>query len=192
MAGAAVRGLIDRHDLVATLDRAARERVTIISAPAGSGRRRCCTPGPAGERDEREAASCPVGLVGDPDQGAEPTSVAEGQAGQIEQQQPGTAGDGAAPLGQAVGGGQIQFLRRPQDRDPGTGTCRLGGPMTGHEELRADGLLVILGGIDPHVRLMGFARGPVPATMTKQPAHITQACEADLRWMVRKAGYGPS
>ncbi|MBG0850366.1 AAA family ATPase [Streptomyces spinoverrucosus] len=31
-------GLIDRHDLVATLDLAARQRVTIISAPAGSGK----------------------------------------------------------------------------------------------------------------------------------------------------------
>ncbi|MCX5562408.1 LuxR C-terminal-related transcriptional regulator [Streptomyces sp. NBC_00038] len=31
-------GLIDRHDLVATLDLAARRRVTIISAPAGSGK----------------------------------------------------------------------------------------------------------------------------------------------------------
>ena len=33
-----MQGLIDRHDLVATLDRAARKRVTIISAPAGSGK----------------------------------------------------------------------------------------------------------------------------------------------------------
>lgn len=30
-------GLIDQHDLGATLDLAARQRVTIISAPAGSG-----------------------------------------------------------------------------------------------------------------------------------------------------------
>ena len=37
-AGAARSGLIDRHDLVATLDRAAGKRVTIISAPAGSGK----------------------------------------------------------------------------------------------------------------------------------------------------------
>ncbi len=37
-AGTAVQGLIDRHDLVATLDRAAAKRVTIISAPAGSGK----------------------------------------------------------------------------------------------------------------------------------------------------------
>ena len=37
-AGAARQGLIDRHDLVATLDRAAGNRVTIISAPAGSGK----------------------------------------------------------------------------------------------------------------------------------------------------------
>ena len=32
------RGLIGRHYLVATLDRAARRRVTIISAPASSGK----------------------------------------------------------------------------------------------------------------------------------------------------------
>jgi LuxR family transcriptional regulator, maltose regulon positive regulatory protein len=37
-AGAVRSGLIDRHDLVATLDRAAGRRVTIISAPAGSGK----------------------------------------------------------------------------------------------------------------------------------------------------------
>jgi LuxR family transcriptional regulator, maltose regulon positive regulatory protein len=37
-AGAARQELIDRHDLVAALDRAAAMRVTIISAPAGSGK----------------------------------------------------------------------------------------------------------------------------------------------------------
>jgi LuxR family transcriptional regulator, maltose regulon positive regulatory protein len=37
-AGAARQELIHRHDLVATLDRAAGKRVTIISAPAGSGK----------------------------------------------------------------------------------------------------------------------------------------------------------
>ena len=31
-------GLIERHDLVATLDRAAEKQVTVISAPAGSGK----------------------------------------------------------------------------------------------------------------------------------------------------------
>jgi LuxR family maltose regulon positive regulatory protein len=36
--GAARRGLIDRHDLVGMLDRAAGKQVTIISAPAGSGK----------------------------------------------------------------------------------------------------------------------------------------------------------
>ncbi len=35
---AARPGLIDRHDLVAALDRAAGKQVTIISAPAGSGK----------------------------------------------------------------------------------------------------------------------------------------------------------
>jgi LuxR family maltose regulon positive regulatory protein len=38
VAGAARSGLIDRRDLVAALDQAARKRVTIISAPAGSGK----------------------------------------------------------------------------------------------------------------------------------------------------------
>jgi LuxR family transcriptional regulator, maltose regulon positive regulatory protein len=37
-AGAARQRLIDRHDLVATLDRAVGKQVTIISAPAGSGK----------------------------------------------------------------------------------------------------------------------------------------------------------
>jgi LuxR family maltose regulon positive regulatory protein len=36
--GVARQPLIDRHDLIATLDRAAGHRVTIISAPAGSGK----------------------------------------------------------------------------------------------------------------------------------------------------------
>jgi LuxR family transcriptional regulator, maltose regulon positive regulatory protein len=36
--GAPRQGLIDRHDLVATLDREAGKQVTIISAPAGSGK----------------------------------------------------------------------------------------------------------------------------------------------------------
>jgi hypothetical protein len=31
-------GLIDRHDLVAALDHAAEKKMTIISAPAGSGK----------------------------------------------------------------------------------------------------------------------------------------------------------
>ncbi len=35
---AARQGLIDRHDLIAALDRAVAKRVTIISAPAGSGK----------------------------------------------------------------------------------------------------------------------------------------------------------
>ena len=42
-------------------------------------------------RDEGETAPCRVGVVGDPDEGAEPAGVAEGQAGQIEQQQPSQA-----------------------------------------------------------------------------------------------------
>src|SRR5215204_4282191 len=40
-------GLIDRHDLVAAVDHAAEKKMTIISAPAGSGRPRCCARGPA-------------------------------------------------------------------------------------------------------------------------------------------------
>jgi ATP/maltotriose-dependent transcriptional regulator MalT len=37
-AGTARQGLIGRHDLVATLDRAVSKRVTIVSAPPGSGK----------------------------------------------------------------------------------------------------------------------------------------------------------
>ncbi|MGW6194569.1 LuxR C-terminal-related transcriptional regulator [Kribbella sp. NPDC055110] len=36
--GASPRGLIDRHDLIAALDHAATRQVTIVSAPAGSGK----------------------------------------------------------------------------------------------------------------------------------------------------------
>jgi LuxR family transcriptional regulator, maltose regulon positive regulatory protein len=36
--GPARPGLIDRHELLATLDRAAERKVTVISAPAGSGK----------------------------------------------------------------------------------------------------------------------------------------------------------
>src|ERR1700728_4602306 len=36
--GAAEPGLINRHDLMAALNRAAKKRVTIISAPAGTGK----------------------------------------------------------------------------------------------------------------------------------------------------------
>ncbi|TCO19667.1 LuxR family maltose regulon positive regulatory protein [Kribbella steppae] len=36
--GASLQGLIDRHDLIAALDRAATKQVTIVSAPAGSGK----------------------------------------------------------------------------------------------------------------------------------------------------------
>src|SRR5690349_3501035 len=38
----------------------------------------------------------------------------------------------------------------------------------------AGGLLVILGGIGPHVRLLGLLELRLPATMTMQPAHITK------------------
>ncbi|MGH3397570.1 MAG: hypothetical protein ACRDPO_23040 [Streptosporangiaceae bacterium] len=37
-AGRARPGLVDRNDLIAALDRAAGKQVTIISAPAGSGK----------------------------------------------------------------------------------------------------------------------------------------------------------
>jgi LuxR family transcriptional regulator, maltose regulon positive regulatory protein len=43
--GRAEPGLIHRHDLIAALNRSAQKRVTIISAPAGTGRRRCCARG---------------------------------------------------------------------------------------------------------------------------------------------------
>jgi hypothetical protein len=70
-------------------------------------------------RDEPIAAPRLVGAAGDLDQGAEPTDVTERQAGQVEQQQPGLAGDGGVALcGQAAGGGDIQLLRRVQDLDP--------------------------------------------------------------------------
>ncbi|MGW6276961.1 LuxR C-terminal-related transcriptional regulator [Kribbella sp. NPDC055071] len=36
--GAAPQGLVDRHDLIAALDRATAKQVTIVSAPAGSGK----------------------------------------------------------------------------------------------------------------------------------------------------------
>jgi len=53
----AAPGLIARGDLVAALDRAAARKVTIISALAGSGRRRCCAPGPA-VRGSRAGSPC--------------------------------------------------------------------------------------------------------------------------------------
>ena len=46
---------------------------------------------------------------------------------------PAWTGDGAALRGQAVGGGQIQFLRCPQDLDPGAGTCRRLGCALSHD-----------------------------------------------------------
>ena len=62
-------------------------------------------------RDEAETAPCRIGLVGDPDEGAEPAGVAEGQAGQVEQHQPGRAGDGGvALLGHALAGGRDPAL----------------------------------------------------------------------------------
>ncbi len=56
---AARQGLIDRNDLVATLDRAVGTRVTIISAPAAAGRRRCCTRGATGRARTAGSPSCP-------------------------------------------------------------------------------------------------------------------------------------
>ncbi|MFF8025141.1 hypothetical protein ACFZDJ_29455 [Streptomyces sp. NPDC007896] len=54
-------GLVDRHDLVATLDLAARQRVTIISAPAGSGKRLCCGSGPLSRISSAESRSSRCG-----------------------------------------------------------------------------------------------------------------------------------
>ena len=69
--------------------------------------------------DEAIAAPGLVGVVGDPDQGAEPTGVAEGQPGEVEEEQPGVAGDGGmAPRGCVVGGGQVQLSCQVQNRDP--------------------------------------------------------------------------
>jgi LuxR family transcriptional regulator, maltose regulon positive regulatory protein len=63
--GRAEPGLIYRHDLMAALDRAAQKRVTIISAPAGTGKtsllrawagwRRLSPPGRGGDVSSRRA-----------------------------------------------------------------------------------------------------------------------------------------
>jgi len=79
----------------------------------------------AARRDEAETAPCRVGLVGDPDKGTEPARVAEGQAGQVEQQQPGGAGDGGVALGDhALAGGEIQLPWHAQDLDPSAAVGR--------------------------------------------------------------------
>jgi hypothetical protein len=69
-------------------------------------------------RDERVAAPCLVGVAGDLGEGAEPAGVAKGHAAQIEQQQPGMGGGGAAPRGQAASGGHVQLSGCTQDLDP--------------------------------------------------------------------------
>jgi hypothetical protein len=64
--------------------------------------------------DCHEAMAAPglAGAVGDPDQRAEPTGVAEADPSQIEQQLPGMAGDGRiTPGGQAISCGKIQRVR---------------------------------------------------------------------------------
>jgi hypothetical protein len=67
--------------------------------------------------DQLIAAPSTVGVVGDLDEGAEPTDVAKRQAAQIEQQQPGMGGGGTTPRGQAGGGGHIQLIGRVDDLD---------------------------------------------------------------------------
>jgi len=54
---AAASWLIDRGDLVATLDRAAARKVTVISAPAGSGKARGRDEGPMIRGSHAEGAS---------------------------------------------------------------------------------------------------------------------------------------
>ena len=48
-------------------------------------------------RDQPVPAPCPVGMVGDLDECAEPTGVAKGQAAQVKQQQPGMGDGGTGP-----------------------------------------------------------------------------------------------
>jgi hypothetical protein len=77
-------------------------------------------------RDEPVTTPCRFSLVGDPDEGAQPASVAERQVRQIEQKQPGTAADGcAATPAQAVCRGQVQLSSHDQCLDLviGTGRC---------------------------------------------------------------------
>ncbi len=89
-------------------------------------------------RDEAETASRRVGAVGDPDEGAEPAGIAEGQAGQVGQQQPGRAGDGCvALLGQALGSGEIQLGWHAQDLDPGAAVHRRLVLALGHRRLQS-------------------------------------------------------
>ena len=69
--------------------------------------------------DEAIAAPGLLGVVGDPDQGAEPPGVAEGQPGEVKEEQPGVAGDGGmAPRGCVVGGGHVQLSCQVQNLDP--------------------------------------------------------------------------
>ena len=81
--------------------------------------------------DEAVTAARRFGLVGDPDEGTQPGCVAEGQAGQVEQQEPGVAADGcAAPPVQAVGRGEVQFSPHAQDLGAviRTGRCAVDAP----------------------------------------------------------------
>ena len=52
--------MIDRHDLVATLDRVVGKAVTIISAPAGSGKTSLLHPWPGQPGQDHRIALMPV------------------------------------------------------------------------------------------------------------------------------------
>jgi hypothetical protein len=81
------------------------------------------------------------------------------------------AGDGAALRGQAVGGGQIQFLWCPQDRDRGTRTCRRLGCALSHDHAPvAIGFWSPLSG-SMHAGSHGTALSPQPGT-TVPPARL--------------------
>ena len=78
--------------------------------------------------DEAIPAPGRVGIVGDPDKRAQPPGVAEGHAGQIEQQQPGMAVDGGpGPHVQAVRRDEIQLSLHGQDLDLPRTSCAVHG-----------------------------------------------------------------
>ena len=85
-----------------------------------------------------ERHPCRIGVVGDLDEGAEPTGIAEGQAGQIEQQQAGRAVDGCVALpDKAIAGNDIQLCWHAQDLDPCAALGRRLVLALGHRRLQS-------------------------------------------------------